>query len=71
MDRESPLVFRQTLALFSISSFGIAFLSSGALLTEKFNEIGPSNWKFPLMLVAEILVGVLLFKGFTFVLRRR
>lgn len=52
------LVLRQTIALFAISSFLIAYLGSGALITNSLGTVGPSLWKFPLAITSEFLVGV-------------
>ena len=53
-----PEVLRQTIVLFTISSFLIAYLGSGALITYELGTVGPSLWKFPLLITAELLVGV-------------
>lgn len=53
-----PAVLRQTIALFAISSFVIAYLGSGALITYELGTVGPSLWKFPLLITTELLVGV-------------
>lgn len=52
------LVLRQVIALFVISSFVISYLGSGALITYELGSVGPSLWKFPLILSAEFLLGV-------------
>jgi len=49
---------RQTIALFILSSFVIAYLGSGALITYELGTVGPSLWKFPLIISAEFLIGV-------------
>jgi hypothetical protein len=54
----SSLVLRQTIALFILSSFAIAYLGSGALITYELGTVGPSLWKFPLIISAELLIGV-------------
>lgn len=51
-------VLRQTILLFVLSSFAIAYLGSGALITYELGTVGPSLWKFPLIISAEFLVGV-------------
>jgi hypothetical protein len=51
-------VLRQTIALFVSSSFVIAYLGSGALITYELGTVGPSLWKFPLIISAEFLLGV-------------
>lgn len=56
------LVLRQTITLFVISSFLIAYLGSGALITYELGTVGPSLWKFPLILIGEFLIGVGLVK---------
>ncbi len=53
-----PLVLRQTIALFIISSFVMAYLGSGALITNGMGTVGPSVWKFPLLISVEFLFGV-------------
>jgi hypothetical protein len=58
----SGLVLRQTIALFILSSFAIAYLGSGALITYELGTVGPSLWKFPLIISAELLAGVGLVK---------
>ena len=52
------LVLRQTVILFVISTFLFGYLGSGALATQELGSIGPSLWKFPLVLSAEFLLGV-------------
>lgn len=52
------LVLRQTIALFIVSAFAIAYLGSGALVTYELGTVGPSLWKFPLMISVEFLIGV-------------
>lgn len=52
------LVLRQTVILFVISTFLFGYLGSGALATQELGSIGPSLWKFPLLLSAEFLLGV-------------
>jgi hypothetical protein len=54
----SPLVLRQTIALFILSSFAVAYLGSGALITYELGTVGPSLWKFPLIISAELLIGI-------------
>jgi hypothetical protein len=56
------MVLRQTITLFSISAFVIAYLGSGALITSELGTVGPSLWKFPLILISEFLLGVGLIK---------
>ena len=51
-------VLRQTIALFILSSFVIAYLGSGALITYELGTVGPSLWKFPLLISAEFLLGI-------------
>ena len=51
-------LFRQTLLLFSSSAFLLAYLGSGALITYEMGSVGPSLWKFPLIISAEFLLGV-------------
>jgi len=51
-------VLRQTVMLFAISAFIVAYLGSGALITYELGTIGPSLWKFPLILICEFLIGV-------------
>jgi hypothetical protein len=55
-------VLRQTIMLFVISSFLIAYLGSGALITYELGTVGPSLWKFPIILIAEFLIGIGLVK---------
>ena len=64
------LVLRQTITLFAISAFLIAYLGSGALITFELGTVGPSIWKFPLMLIGEFLLGVGLVKVAPFIARR-
>lgn len=64
------LVLRQTITLFVISAFLIAYLGSGALITFELGTVGPSIWKFPLMLIGEFLLGVGLVKVAPFIARR-
>ena len=64
------LVLRQTITLFVISTFLIAYLGSGALITFELGTVGPSIWKFPLMLIGEFLLGVGLVKVAPFIARR-
>lgn len=52
------LVLRQTIALFVISTFVVAYLGSGSLITYELGTVGPSLWKFPLLISAEFLLGV-------------
>ena len=52
------LITRQTIALFVVSTFVIAYLGSGALITYELGEVGPSLWKFPLIISLEFLIGV-------------
>lgn len=52
------LVLRQTVLLFILSSFLFAYLGSGALITYELGTIGPSLWKFPLIISAEFLLGI-------------
>lgn len=52
------LVLRQTIVLFVLSTFLIAYLGSGALITYELGTVGPSLWKFPLLLSGEFLLGV-------------
>jgi len=52
------LVLRQTVTLFAISAFLIAYLGSGALITYELGTVGPSLWKFPLILIGEFLLGI-------------
>lgn len=66
----SKLVLRQTITLFTISAFLIAYLGSGALITYELGTVGPSLWKFPIILIAEILVGVGLVKLIPLIGRR-
>ncbi len=56
------LALRQTITLFSISAFLMAYLGSGALITYELGTVGPSLWKFPLLLILEFLIGIGLFK---------
>ena len=51
-------VLRQTILLFVLSSFVLAYLGSGALITYELGTVGPSLWKFPLLISAEFLIGV-------------
>ena len=51
-------VLRQTIALFILSSFVIAYLGSGALITHELGTVGPSLWKFPMLISAEFLLGI-------------
>ena len=66
----SKLVLRQTITLFAISSFLIAYLGSGALINYELGTVGPSLWKFPIILIAELLVGVGLVKLIPLIGRR-
>lgn len=52
------LVLRQTIVLFIFTSFVFAYFGSGALLTYELGTVGPSIWKFPLIVSAELLLGV-------------
>ena len=52
------LVLRQTIMLFVVSSFAIAYLGSGALITHELGTVGPSLWKFPIAISIEFLIGV-------------
>ena len=52
------LVLRQTIVLFVISAFLFGYFGSGALATHELGAVGPSVWKFPLLLSAEFLIGV-------------
>lgn len=52
------MVLRQTIALFTFSAFIMAYLGSGALITYELGTVGPSLWKFPIILSAEFLFGV-------------
>lgn len=54
----SGLVLRQTVFLFILSSFAIAYLGSGALITSELGTVGPSLWKFPLAISAEFILGI-------------
>ena len=54
----SSLVLRQTMALFILSTFLISYLGSGALITNELGTVGPSLWKFPLIITVEFLIGV-------------
>ena len=54
----SRLVLRQTVTLFLLSTFLIAYLGSGALITYELGTVGPSLWKFPLLLSGEFLLGI-------------
>ena len=54
----SLMVLRQTIALFIFTSFVLAYLGSGALITYELGTVGPSLWKFPLIISAEFLLGV-------------
>jgi hypothetical protein len=56
------MVLRQTITLFSLTAFLIAYLGSGALITADLGTVGPSLWKFPLILILEFLLGVGLIK---------
>ena len=58
----NAIVLRQTIALFIVSSFAVAYLGSGALITYELGTVGPSVWKFPLIISAELLLGVGLMK---------
>lgn len=51
-------VLRQTIVLFILSSFIFAYLGSGALITYELGTVGPSLWKFPLLISAEFLIGI-------------
>ena len=64
------LILRQTLALFILSGFVIAYLGSGALITYELGTVGPSLWKFPLAISIELLVGVGLIKLIPLIGRR-
>lgn len=66
----SGLVLRQTVLLFILSSFAIAYLGSGALITHELGTVGPSLWKFPLVISAEFLVGVGAIRLFPLIGRR-
>jgi hypothetical protein len=54
----SRLVLRQSILLFILSSFAISYLGSGALITYELGTVGPSLWKFPLIISVEFLIGV-------------
>lgn len=56
------LILRQTIALFILSTFVMAYLGSGALITYELGTVGPSLWKFPLLISFEFLIGVGLIK---------
>ena len=64
------LVLRQTITLFALSTFVIAYLGSGALITYELGTVGPSLWKFPLVLIGEFLLGVGLVKVAPLLVRR-
>jgi hypothetical protein len=66
----SGLVLRQTIALFILSSFLVAYLGSGALITYELGTVGPSLWKFPLIISGELLLGVGLVKLIPFIGRK-
>jgi len=61
-DTGNSVLLRQTLILFSLSTFVVAYLGSGSLVTDQLGTIGVSVWKFPLFLIGEILIGVLVMK---------
>ena len=61
-DTGNSKLLRQTLLLFAISAFVIAYFGSGALITNQLGAIGVSTWKFPLLLIGELLLGVLVMK---------
>ena len=66
----SLMVLRQTIALFIFSSFALAYLGSGALITYELGTVGPSLWKFPLIISAEFLFGVGLIRVIPMLSRR-
>ena len=66
----SLMVLRQTIALFIFSSFALAYLGSGALITYELGTVGPSLWKFPLIISAEFLLGVGLIRLIPIISRR-
>lgn len=70
-DTGSDRLLKQSLMLFSISAFVVAYLGSGALITEQLKTIGVSVWKFPLLLIAEIFLGVLVMKVLPLISFRR
>lgn len=66
----SRMVLRQTIALFIFSSFALSYLGSGALITYELGTVGPSLWKFPLIISAEFLLGVGLIRLIPMISRR-
>ena len=66
----SRMVLRQTIALFIFSSFVLAYLGSGALITYELGTVGPSLWKFPLIITAEFLLGIGLVRLIPLISRR-
>lgn len=64
------LILRQTIVLFLITTLVIAYLGSGALITYELGTVGPSLWKFPLILSAEFLFGVGLMRFLPMIGRR-
>ena len=63
-------VLRQTIALFVLSSFLLSYLGSGALITYELGTVGPSLWKFPLIITAEFLLGIGLVRLIPLISRR-
>jgi hypothetical protein len=63
-------VLRQTMVLFVISAFALAYLGSGALITYELGTVGPSLWKFPLIISSEFLLGVGLIRLIPIISRR-
>jgi hypothetical protein len=55
---KGELVIRQTIVLFILSTFLMAYLGSGSLITYELGTVGPSLWKFPILISAEFLLGV-------------
>lgn len=48
------------LAVFLVASFLVALGASGQLITDPLGQVGPSWWRFPLVLTAELALGMAL-----------
>ena len=61
-DTGNSVLLRQTLLLFTATAFAVGYLGSGALITDQLGTVGVSVWKFPLLLIGELLLGVIIMK---------
>jgi hypothetical protein len=59
----SDLTSAISLAAFFVLSLLIAVSASGQLITDVLGEVGPSWWRFPLVLSGELALGMALSKG--------